>query len=353
MVTEDRFRRLFLLLMVAGISALFLAMIQGFLLTLLLAAVVAGLMRPVYLRVLRVVRGRAVVAAALTLILLIVGVFGPLTTLLGVVVQQTMQLMDSVGPALRPFVENPQRLKESLMAIPGIERFEQFIPQIVEKMVQIVGDLGSFLVNRVSAATSGTVVFLFDFAIFLYALFFFFTDGPDYLRTLQEYLPFSETDSQRLLHRFTSVTRATLRGTLLIGAIQGTINGLAFWLVGLPAPAFWGAVMIVLSVVPAVGGVIVWVPAAVWLALTHRLVRAAVLVVLCGAISGSIDNLLRPRLVGRDTKMPDLLILVSTLGGLGLFGAVGFIVGPLIAALFLTMWEILAASHRPVRLPSE
>jgi predicted PurR-regulated permease PerM len=99
--------------------------------------------------------------------------------------------------------------------------------------------------------------------------------------------------------------------------------------------------------------VIVWVPAAVWLALTHRLARAAVLVVLCGAISGSIDNLLRPRLVGRDTKMPDLLILVSTLGGLGLFGAVGFIVGPLVAAVFLTLWEILAESRRPALISSE
>ena len=146
------------------------------------------------------------------------------------------------------------------------------------------------------------------------------------------------------------MTRATVKGTLLIGVIQGTINGIAFWVVGLPAPAFWGAVMIILSVVPAIGGALVWVPAAVWLGLTGRVGQAIVLLVLCGAVSGSVDNLLRPRLVGRDTKMPDLLILVSTLGGLGFFGAVGFIVGPLVTALFLTLWQILGKLYKPAPL---
>ena len=150
-----------------------------------------------------------------------------------------------------------------------------------------------------------------------------------------------------MLDRFLSVTRATVKGTLLIGVVQGTINGIGFWVVGLPAPAFWGAVMIILSVVPAIGGALIWVPAAVWLVVTGRVGQAVVLFIVCGAVSGSVDNVLRPRLVGRDTKMPDLLILISTLGGLGFFGAVGFIVGPLVAALFLTLWEILGELYRP------
>ena len=346
-MNEDRFRKLFLLLVVAGISALFLAMIRGFVMTLLLAAILAGLMYPVFRRMAVLLRGRRVLASLLTLLVLVVGVFGPLATLGGVVVQQAINLMENIGPAVKPFIDDPDRLRQQLALIPGIARIEPFMPQIAERAAEVVSGIGSFLVNRVSAATSGTVLVLFDFAILLYALFFFFLNGPSYLRTILAYLPFSDEDNDRLLDRFVSVTRATVKGTLFIGVIQGTINGIAFWIVGLPAPVFWGAVMIILSVIPAVGGALVWVPAAIWLALTGRIAQAVVLAVICGAVSGSVDNVLRPRLVGRDTKMPDLLILISTLGGLGFFGAVGFIVGPLVAALFLTLWEILGEMYKP------
>jgi len=346
-VTEDRFRKTFLLLVVGGISLLFFAMIRAFLLTLLLAAILAGLMFPVYRWIERRVGGRSNLASFLTLIVMILAIFGPLGTLAGIVVQQALTVTQDLGATLKPFIDDPQSIGERLALLPGADRLMPYLPRVAERGAEIVAGLGTFLVGLASAATSGTVVFLFHFAILLYALFFFFSNGPRYLRTVLSYLPFSEEDNARLLERFVSVTRATLKGTLFIGVIQGTINGFAFWLVNLPAPVFWGVVMIILSVVPAVGGALVWVPAAVWLAVTGRFLEAIVLSVICGAVSGSVDNLLRPRLVGRDTKMPDLLILISTLGGLGFFGAIGFIIGPLVAALFLTLWEILGELYRP------
>jgi predicted PurR-regulated permease PerM len=345
-VADDRFRKLFLVLVVAGISVLFLAMIRGFVMTLLLAAILAGLMYPVYAWVLRRVGGRAMLASLLTLGLAIVAVFGPLTTLAGIVAQQAVGLTANVGQAIKPFMDDPDQLRRRLAMLPGSDRIEPLLPQIAERGAQVVSSLGTLLVKQVSALTSGTVVAIFHFGILLYALFFFFIHGERYLRTILSYLPFSEQDDARLSARFLSVTKATLKGTLLIGAIQGTINGFAFWLVGLPAAAFWGVVMIVLSVVPAIGGALVWVPAAAMLALTGRVGPALVLVAICGGVSGTIDNLLRPRLVGRDTEMPDLLILVSTLGGIGFFGATGFIVGPLVAAFFITLWQILAETYR-------
>ncbi|RPJ81656.1 MAG: AI-2E family transporter, partial [Acidobacteria bacterium] len=346
-VNDDRFRKAFLTIVVASISVLFFAMIRRFLVTLLLAAILAGLMRPLYLRIRRAFGGRQLLASLATVLLVIVCLFGPLTTLLGIVVRQALQLTNELVPALRPYVDNPQLLREHLASVPGIERIEPYMPLLAERAAQVVSSLGGFFVAQVSAATTGTVLFLFHAAILLYAMFFFFIDGPKYVHTLSSYLPFKEADSQRLLERFVSVTRATLKGTLLIGLVQGTINGLAFWIVGLPAAAFWGVVMVGLSVIPAVGGGLVWVPAAIWLAMTQRFWQAVVLTAICAGLSGSVDNLLRPRLVGRDTKMPDLLILVSTLGGLSFFGAVGFIVGPLVAALFLTLWEILGMLYRP------
>jgi predicted PurR-regulated permease PerM len=221
------------------------------------------------------------------------------------------------------------------------------MPRIAERGAEIATALGGFLAGWIPNATGSVLVFLLDAVVLLYAMFFFYMDGPRQLDTILAYLPFSENENQRLLARFLSVSRATLKGTLFIAIVQGTIDGVGFWIPGLPAPAFWGATMIVMSLVPVVGSALVWAPAAIWLAVTGQWWQAALLTGICGGVAGIVDNLLRPRLVGRDTKLPDLLVLVSTLGGLSLFGIAGLVVGPLVAALFLTLWEILGEVYRP------
>ncbi|NLX18982.1 MAG: AI-2E family transporter, partial [Desulfobulbus sp.] len=149
-----------------------------------------------------------------------------------------------------------------------------------------------------------------------------------------------DRDEQRLLHRFTSVTKATLKGTLIIGALQGFICGLAFMWAGIQAPVFWGSMMAILSIVPAFGTAIIWGPALILLILKGEFIGGGILVVLCGVIAGNLDNILRPKLVGKDTELHDLLILFGTLGGITMFGILGIIIGPIIAALFTTIWEI-------------
>jgi predicted PurR-regulated permease PerM len=136
------------------------------------------------------------------------------------------------------------------------------------------------------------------------------------------------------------VTRATLKGTLLIGVIQGGLGGLGFFLVGIPGVAFWATIMAVLSIIPAVGAAIVWIPAVLYLLAVGQVGRCVVLLLWCVIIVSNADNVLRPKLVGKDAKMPDLMILVGTLGGLGMFGATGVILGPVLAALFLTIWDL-------------
>jgi len=347
-VTDDRSRRLFLIVAVAGISVLFVAMIQPFILTLLLAAIAANLLRPVYRFALRAVGNRPPWASALTILALLLIFVGPTAVLLGVVAQQTLELTKDIGEVVRPLVENPESLRAQLARVPGIDRLEPFAPQIAERAAQLIGMVGGFLLGGLGAVTGSAAAYLLNFLLWLYALFFFLSDGPAYLQTVLRYLPLSDAENARLMERFQSVSAAAIRGTVFIGAIQGSINGFAFWLVGLPAPAFWGAVMILASVVPGVGAMIIWAPAVVWLAVTHRMSQAIALVVICGGISGTVDNLLRPRLVGRDARMPDLLILLSTLGGLGYFGVLGFVVGPVVAALFLTLWEIFRDVSSPV-----
>ena len=163
---------------------------------------------------------------------------------------------------------------------------------------------------------------------------------------MTSYLPLRETEKELVLDKFVSVTRATLRGTLVIGIIQGTLGGLSFWAAGIDGALFWGTMMVVLSVLPVVGGALVWVPAVIVLAIQGQWQSALGLTLFNALIVGSVDNVLRPRLVGRDTEMHDLMILFSTLGGIAAFGPMGFIIGPILAAVFVTSWEIFGDGVR-------
>jgi len=233
-----------------------------------------------------------------------------------------------------------------MQRVPYVEQIEPYRAQILARGAELVGRLGTFLATALSAATRGTVLFFFHFFILLYAMFFFLMDGPRMLASVMSYLPLGDEDKQRMLEKFTSVTRATLKGTVLIGILQGTLAGLAFWVVGIEGTIFWTTLMIVLSIVPAVGPALVWVPAAILLLVQGAVWAGIGLALFCGVVVGGVDNILRPRLVGHDTRMHDLLILFSTLGGLLLFGISGFIVGPILAALFVTIWEMFGVAFR-------
>ena len=151
-----------------------------------------------------------------------------------------------------------------------------------------------------------------------------------------------------MLDRFTSVARATLKGTAVIGILQGGLAGLAFAVVGIPSAVFWGVIMILLSVLPGIGTALIWIPAGVILGTSGHWPQAIGLMVFCGIVVGSLDNVLRPKLVGKDTQMHELLIFFGTLGGIMMFGFVGFIIGPIVAALFTTIWDIYGIAFKDV-----
>ena len=199
-----------------------------------------------------------------------------------------------------------------------------------------------------ASATRGTVNFILQLCIMLYANYFFLLIGREALAKIMYLVPLESDQEDRLVSRFVSVTRATLKGTLVIGIIQGGMAGLAFAVVGIDGAIFWGTIMAVLSIIPAVGAAMVWIPAVIYLIATSQILAGVGLLLWCGLVVGSSDNILRPILVGKDTKMPDLLVLLSTLGGIGVYGALGVIIGPIIAALFLTVWELYGEAFRDV-----
>ncbi len=196
------------------------------------------------------------------------------------------------------------------------------------------------LFNTLFSFTYSAVNELFLFFIFLYTVFFFLRDGRSLLETILYYLPLSDADQQRLLDKFLSVTRATIKGTMIVGVVQGTLAGLALHIAGIESALFWGTMMTVLSVVPVLGPPLVWVPAAISLAFVGHYPQALGVLLFCSIVVGQIDNILRPILIGRDTQLHELFIFFGTLGGIGLFGLFGFIIGPIIAAIFMTVWEM-------------
>jgi len=345
-MTETRFRQVFLLLLVTAISVAFVAMIRTFLLTILLAAIFTGLSYPVYQWLLGRFRGRRALTAIATLVLLLTLVIAPLLVVLGAAATEALRVTETMGPRLQQLVDQPGELDSRLRGIPGYDRIAPYRAQILTKAGELVGSTSAFIFAALSATTRATAVFIFQFVVLLYTMFFFLIDGPSLLQSVMAYLPLTEVDKQRMLEKFVSVTRATLKGTILIGVAQGVLGGLAFWAVGLHGAIFWGTVMTVLSIIPGVGGAIIWVPAAIILISTGEVWRAIALVAFCGLVVGSVDNLLRPRLVGKDIKMHELLIFFSTLGGLMLFGVTGFILGPILAALFVTAWEMFGTAFR-------
>jgi predicted PurR-regulated permease PerM len=342
----QRFQRAFLLLLVVGISALFLTMVRGFLLAVFLAAIFAGMSYPLYARVRDRLGGRDALASGLTIVLLLLGVIAPLAGFLVFVVAESVSLSQSITEWVR---SNPGRFDDIRAWAERLPLVGRLVPDndtLLQQVGELAGTVGPMLAGKVAAVGRGTLSFLFQLFVCLYAMFFFLVDGPSLLRQILYYIPLGSAQEDQLLERFVSVTRATLKGSLLIGVIQGVMAGLAFWVAGVPAAAFWGTVMVVLSIIPAVGAALVWIPAVGYLGFAGETTAAIGLFAWCAVVVSSVDNFLRPLLVGRDARMSDLMILLSTMGGIVLFGALGFIVGPIVAALFVTVWHIYGNAFR-------
>ncbi|WP_223503425.1 AI-2E family transporter [Pseudomonas sp. BF-R-24] len=220
-----------------------------------------------------------------------------------------------------------------------------------EKIVKSAMTGGQALASKAFSFGQGTFEFIVSFFIMLYLLFFFLRDGAELARKVRAAVPLQEQQKRRLQLKFNRVVRATVKGNLLVAVTQGALGGLIFWFLDVPSVLLWAVLMAFLSLLPAVGAGIVWVPVAAFFLLTGAIWQGVVLVLFGVLVIGLVDNLLRPLLVGKDTRMPDYMILISTLGGLAIFGLNGFVIGPLIAALFMSSWDIFIETKPRVQLP--
>ncbi len=328
------------------VTVAFVALLLDFFQPILWAAVFGILFLPVQHYLERVLKGRASVAALLTVLLIFTTVIVPALLVASAVVQEATGLYTKINEGeIDPGA--PLRWIEAMM--PQATEFAESIGidlNEIRQNLSLVAVTGSqFIGSLALSAGQNAVRFSVMFFLMLYLLFFVLRDGDEMLNTITRAIPLGEARERALLSRFATVSRATIKGTLVVGLVQGTLGGLIFWALGFQAAVFWGVVMVAMSMLPVVGAGLIWLPAAIVLLTGGAYIKAMILVVFGVLVIGLADNFLRPMLVGRDTRMPDYLILLSTIGGITMFGVSGFVVGPIIAALFLTVWEMFALEY--------
>lgn len=342
--SQERFRRSFVLVMTLGYAALFLALISGFVEALLLAAVFSGIVYPLYTRLQGALNNRNGMASAITLLISLIVIIVPLVLLLGLIAEQAVKVADEATPWIETNFSNAEQVERTLVeGVPFADKLVPYGEEIAAKLAEISSQIGAYLADSLARLSQGTMAFFMSLFIMLYAMFFFLLHGPKIIENIMGYAPLSEDEKTRMLQVGLSVSRATVKGTVIIGIIQGTLGGIGFAAVGIDAAVFWGALMAVLSILPGIGTTLVWAPAVAYLLLGGETVAGLGLLVWSAGLVGTIDNVLRPRLVGKDTEMPDLLTLLSTLGGLSLFGASGLVLGPVVAALFMAVLAIYSS----------
>lgn len=322
------------------ITLAFLTILQPFWSSIFWACVMTLLFFPLQRRLRDRLNGRESLAALLTLLAGVFLVVIPVTVIAFAFVAEGAQLYELIeNREINPeqFIE---RIGSAVPVLPDLlQRLDIDVSNIRSYLSDSAIALSRLLSQEAISFGRNTVSFTVGLVLMLYLTFFLLRDGDKMMGWLGTAVPLENERRQLLFRKFTEVVRATVKGNLVVALVQGALGGLIFWILGITAPVLWAVVMAFLSLVPAVGAALVWVPVAIYLFATGDILQGSILVAYGAIIIGLADNVLRPILVGRDTKLPDYIVLFSTLGGISLLGINGFVIGPLIAALFISFWS--------------
>lgn len=336
------------LILLALVTIVFLVLLWPFFAPLLWACIIAVLFHPVQAWLTRRWGRRPNLTALVTLLACMVLVVIPVLFLLGSFLQQGLSLYQQIEAGEIQPAQYVDRIRDAFPALQALlERFDIDMNTVRDNARTAAMGASQFVARHALAVGQGTFGFVLKLGLMLYVAFFLLRDGRALVEALVRAMPLGDDRERMLFQKFAEVARATVKGNLVVAIVQGALGGLIFWILGLPAALLWAVVMTVLSLLPAVGAAIVWLPAAVYLYAVGEAVSATVLILYGVLIIGLADNLLRPYLVGRDTKLPDWMVLLSTLGGLAMVGINGFVVGPLVAVLFIAFWQIFSKEFNP------
>ena len=342
MTNNTTHHRAFLALLIA-ISLAFVWLLTPFIAAIFWAIVIAILFAPLQRRLsLRLPRSPNL-ASLIMLLVIILMVLLPMGFLVRSVASEVIQLyqlvqagqfnignqfeqvFDALPEFSRPWLERA--------GLADVEAIKSYVSRFAAQAVRVVG-------NQAINVGQNTFLFVLSLAIMLYLLFFLLRDGASLSSLVRRGLPLTTNQKEQFLDKLATVVRATIKGNVAVAAVQGALGGLIFWILDIPSAILWGTLMAILSLLPAVGASLVWAPVAIYFLATGAIGDAIILTLFGVLVIGLVDNVLRPILVGKDTRLPDYLVLISTLGGLTLFGLSGFVAGPLIAALFMVAWDL-------------
>ncbi len=335
-----------LLVLLVAVSLVFALILWPFYGVILWAVVLAIVFAPLNRRLLKLMHERRALAAITAVTIIVVLVILPLTLIVAALVEEA----SGVYKRIESGELNPgQSFRRAFEALPAwaanlAQRFGVTdLGSLQERLSASLAKGSQFMVRQAVNIGQDTLNFVLKLFVTLYLLFFLFRDGDKLSRQLRDAIPLRAEQKRALLDKFTTVIRATVKGNILVALMQGGLGGLIFWILRINAPLLWAVVMAILSLLPAIGAGLVWFPVAIYLLVTGSVARGVVLLAYGVFVISLVDNFLRPILVGKDTRMPDYVVLISTLGGLAVFGINGFVLGPVIAAMFIAAWHIFSS----------
>lgn len=329
--------RIPLVVILVASTLLFLYLLKPFLFPLFWAAVIAGVFNPLYKRV-QTRLGRPTASAAFVLSLIIIIFLTPAAIMAVVLFEEARGLYGALNRQEGGWERGIAYLIRAAGPLAEYLRLDQGL--LAERAAEMLRSVASYVVVNLKELTQNTLAMFVKFAIMLYTLFFFLRDGESFLAKVMRLCSLGEGRERLLAERFLLAARSTLKVTLIIGGIQGVLGGVIFFVAGIEGALLWGLVMIIAAVIPVVGCSIVWGPAGLIMLLTGHLWEGVFILAAGFLLISTVDNFLRPILLGRDVEMHPLLIFLSTLGGIGLFGFTGFVLGPILTSLVLAIWEM-------------
>lgn len=333
--------------LLAAVTVAFVWVLLPFFGAVLWGVALAILFTPLYKWLLKKMRGKPNAAALATLAICLFIVILPLAMVGVSLVQEIALVTQNIRSGQINFAAYFQQILDAspqwLLSL--VERFNLGDMAAWQARISTAaGQASQIIASQALAIGQNTFDFIVSFFVMLYLLYFLVRDGSTLSKTMRDAVPLAKPHTHYLLNKFTTVIRATVKGNVAVAIAQGTIGGLAFWFLGVQGALLWAVLMAFLSLLPAVGAALIWGPVAIYFLATEHFWQGGVLIFVGVFVIGLVDNILRPVLVGKDTQMPDYIVLMSTIGGMAIFGINGFVIGPVIAALFMAAWSLFADS---------
>jgi len=321
------------------VTLLFLYLLKPFFFPLFWAAVIATIFQPLYRRINQRLN-RPSLSTMLIFLLIAVIILLPAGVVGTLVFNESLQIYEKLSPDAKNIDRGFQNIIGLIANNPIADLFNIDKSVLIEKAAEVLRSVTNYIFVHLTTLTQNTLGLLVQFAIMFYALFFFVRDGEEFLRTAMRMLPLGMGRERLLYNRFVTTARSTLKVTLIIGGIQGVLGGIVFLITDIEGALIWALLMIIMAVVPVVGCSIIWGPAGILMLLSGHIWEGILILATGILVISMVDNLLRPLLIGKDVEMHPLLIFLSSLGGIVLFGFSGFVIGPIIASMLLAIWTM-------------